>query len=474
VFGLAAVRAVGYINTLYLVLATYLLVLVVYAWRYRCGIKPVCIGVVLALVVAGVSPHSVQLIEIPPGWRLVESRESPMGHVIVREQLNPTTPAPFPLRLLQVNKHHRMGGMYGFADRRMGHMPLLLANGARRVLFLGVGTGGTVGCTRHYPLDSVDAVEISPEVVDVLHHFSATNEGVEHLDFVRIHKADARRFVRASRDRYDLIIGDLFHPGRDGAGMLFTIEHFETLRDHVAPGGIVAQWLSLEQYDKESLRLVVRTFLEVFPNTHAFLGNCTAMQPTLMLAGKVTGSPAGKAWIDLHWLLERFQAFEDRVPVLQDIEDFMSSYFSDHTRLKRFAGDGPVNRDLDPILIYRAPRSAYEKKLGTENLGLLMPFRRRWPPEMVRMGDDASRTDWLEGPAAKRWKAVGQYLNGDILMVEGSTAAVAAGVDAFIAAYKTDATFRAVNERLHMLSSRRGPHAGRILEVLGGGGGGGR
>jgi spermidine synthase len=397
----------------------------------------------------------------------VDSKEGPMGHVIVREQLNPPNPAPFPLRLLQVNKHHRMGGMYGFVDRRMGHMPLLLASGARRVLFLGVGTGGTVGCSRYYPLEHVDAVEICPDVVDMLPHFRATNDGVEHLERVRIHKADARRFVKASRDRYDLIIGDLFHPGRDGAGMLYTVEHFETLRGLALPGGLVAQWLSLEQYDEESLRVVVRTFLSVFPESHAFLGNYTALQPALMLVGKTAGGTAAGLSIDLPWLRERFQAFEGQVPVLQDVEDFFCCYFSGPGELNRFAGEGPVNRDLDPILLYRAPRAAYEKKPGSENLGRLMPLRRRWLPEMVRVADE-EQSAWLEGPAAKRWKAVGQYLRGDLLMAAGSPPAVSSGVDAFIEAYRIDSTFRAVNERLYLLSSGNSPHAARIQDVLGG------
>ena len=75
----------------------------------------------------------------------------------------PDRKAPFPIRLLQVNKHHRMGGQYGYFDRRMGNLPLLLAGEVQRVLFLGIGTGGTLGCVGNYPIEHVDAVEIIPE-----------------------------------------------------------------------------------------------------------------------------------------------------------------------------------------------------------------------------------------------------------------------------------------------------------------------
>ena len=86
-------------------------------------------------------------------------------------------------------------------------------------------------------------------------------------------------------ERYPLIVGDLFHPGRDGAGSLYAVEHFEAIRDHLAPGGVFCQWLPLHQLDEASLAAIVRTFLAVFDESHAFLGIYNAQTPALALVG---------------------------------------------------------------------------------------------------------------------------------------------------------------------------------------------
>src|SRR5690606_30731787 len=115
----------------------------------------------------------------------------------------------------------------------------------------------------HHPsLRHVDAVELVPAVLEQLHHFADINGAVAEDDRVRLHAADARRFVAASAERYDVIVADLFHPGRDGAGNLYAREHFENVREHLASGGVFAQWLPLYQLDAPTLRVVMRTFAE--------------------------------------------------------------------------------------------------------------------------------------------------------------------------------------------------------------------
>src|ERR1041385_4258376 len=83
---------------------------------------------------------------------------------------------------------------------------------------------------------------------------------------LRMFIADARRFVRATAAQYDVIVADLFHPARDGAGSLYTLEHFSAIRRRLAPGGLFCQWLPLHQLDEHMLRVIIRTFLEVFPD----------------------------------------------------------------------------------------------------------------------------------------------------------------------------------------------------------------
>ena len=78
-----------------------------------------------------------------------------------------------------------------------------------RVLILGAGGGGDVLNALYHGAESVDAVELNPQVLELV--------AKEHADFarhiyapdstypVRVHVAEARGFVRAATKRYDLI-----------------------------------------------------------------------------------------------------------------------------------------------------------------------------------------------------------------------------------------------------------------------------
>src|SRR5439155_11729304 len=116
----------------------------------------------------------------------------------------------------------------------------------------------------HLDLES-DGVELVPEVVAVMPQFEPFNFTPNRQPTLKLRVADARRFIRATQGRYDVIVADLFHPARDGAGSLYTREHFQAVRQRLADGGMFCQWLPLHHLDEPMLRTVIRTFLEVFP-----------------------------------------------------------------------------------------------------------------------------------------------------------------------------------------------------------------
>ncbi|MCZ7636281.1 MAG: hypothetical protein M5U12_09750 [Verrucomicrobia bacterium] len=142
-------------------------------------------------------------------------------------------------RTLRVNNRFTMGGTASaHAERRQAHLPLLLHPAPRHALFLGSGTGITAAAATAHPGIFVDSVELSPEVVDVMGEFAPENFAPPGR--LRQHVADARRFVRATTNRYDVIVADLFHPARDGAGALYTREHYEAIARRLAREGCSA------------------------------------------------------------------------------------------------------------------------------------------------------------------------------------------------------------------------------------------
>jgi len=113
----------------------------------------------------------------------------------------------------------------------------------RRVLIVGLGGGAMVRfLTHHEPQVHIDAVEIDPAVVRLADKYFDVRSGGN----VRVHTADAVKFVESTADRYDLILMDAFlrpSSDTDTTGVptrLKTLAFLGRLKQALAPGGVVA------------------------------------------------------------------------------------------------------------------------------------------------------------------------------------------------------------------------------------------
>ena len=443
VFGLAGIRIAGLSGTLYLVMFLYLFLAIVWMLLRRTRLQWVIAGVLSVAGVWALAPSELNLVRLGPGWRVNERREGLMGVVTVAERQGGAVTRGTPIRMLKVNQLFRMGGSGSFSENRMGHMTWLLAPNAKEALFLGVGTGTTLGTVREYPLEQVDAVEIVPQVLDVIRWFDDSNNGVRKDHRISLYPADARRFAAASKKHYDLIVGDLFHPARDGAGNLYSLEHFENLSRHLTDQGIVAQWIPLYQFDVENLKTVIRTFLAAFEDVHSFIGLYNAERPPLLLVGKNPQSEAERFRIDVPYLRHRLAPDSPAGRAVEDERDFLASYFLDRRALEAYAGDGPVNSDLNPVLLFNVPGGSYgqHRDTGFASLSSLLPYRMPVPAALLGGLDDASRNEMAK-KVENRFRAVGLYLQADVLRVTSASGSVTADMlDMYIEAYRADADF---------------------------------
>ena len=85
--------------------------------------------------------------------------------------------------------------------------------------------------------------------------------------------AAARCYAMSAEKVFDVIIGGIFHPARDGDGSLYTVEHVTAVKNLLKDDGLHCQWLPLFQLDLSSLKTIVRTFIHVFPNAQQHLGH---------------------------------------------------------------------------------------------------------------------------------------------------------------------------------------------------------
>src|ERR1700751_4051347 len=118
-----------------------------------------------------------------------------------------------------------------------------------RVCVLGAGGGAGVLLALRHAAREVDAVELNPDVPELLrgefHHFAG---GLYEKPEVRLHRADARAFVQSARKKWDVIdlsLVDSFAASAVGVGAvnesyLYTREAIEAFLNHLRPGGVLA------------------------------------------------------------------------------------------------------------------------------------------------------------------------------------------------------------------------------------------
>jgi spermidine synthase len=139
---------------------------------------------------------------------------------------------------------------------------------AKKILMLGLGGGSLPQFVAlKFPEVKLDIIEIDPLVIEVAQKYFEFKPG-EHG---RVFVGDGRRLLRKSAEKYDLIILDAYKAG----GIPFhltTREFLQSVKEHVAPGGVVVVHLWAE-YANKYLQAQVKTIANVFSHNYSFYDN---------------------------------------------------------------------------------------------------------------------------------------------------------------------------------------------------------
>ena len=399
-FGVLLLPAIGLKPAMVLVAAGYLLLVPLPASRRQWMSVLVPAGFCALLVFL---PLKLQFVTLPAGGKLLEYVEGVMASVSVVGDADKHVH-------LKVNNHYQMGGTSSaYSDRRQAHIPLLLHPAPKKALFLGLGTGASFAAAADYPGLKAVAVELVPEIIGVLPHFESVTGKMGENPRLEIKAADARRYVNTDRSQYDVIVADLFHPSRDGAGYLYTVEHFQAVKQRLAPGGIFCQWLPIYQLDMKVLKTIIRSFLVAFPDASAFMAHYSLTHPIVCLVGGERLKEAGPDWFEQRagagMLRERLNALQ-----LKNIYEFLGGYLAGAAELSRFAGTGPLNTDDLPAVMFDAPRFVYaEQKPASERLiALIDSLSPRTADVLPAAGDKAGQE--THERLAKYWAARNRFI----------------------------------------------------------------
>lgn len=238
-------------------------------------------GALLITVISFLWLRQLPVVNPNMGLKILELDSGREGNLAVVEHEN------FGRGLLFSNQYLLGSTNVRYDQERQAHIPLMLHREPKHVCFVGLATGITPSAAlQHSLVEKIDVVELSSMVTRAAGtYFTNFNANVIQDSRTDVYVEDGRTFIASQQNQYDVIVSDLFLPWRPGVGRLYSAEHFQSTRNALRSGGLYCHWLPLYQFTKEQLKLVLRTFQNVFPKAYLFEGKLQLDAPVLGLIG---------------------------------------------------------------------------------------------------------------------------------------------------------------------------------------------
>jgi spermidine synthase len=276
-------------------------------------------------------------------------------------------------------------------QRMMGHIPALFHAAPQSVLIVGFGAGVTAGSFVPYPeVRNIAICELEPLIPPASdQYFGKENYNVLRDPRSRIAYDDARHYIFTAAEKFDVITTDPIHPWVKGTSTLYSREYYELVKNHLNPGGVVAQWLPLYESDDETVKTELATFFSVFPNATVWGNYLNGDGYDLVLIGSNQNSP-----INVDQMQQRLSRpdYARVAASLADADfhsaaDLLATYVGRAPELQTFVAGASINDDLNLRLQYLAGlglNSTAGPRLYNE-----LVSRRTFPEGLITGGGDA-------------------------------------------------------------------------------------
>jgi spermidine synthase len=183
------------------------------------------LALVAAVLVSGMVVEKPSLA--PPEGDLVYYRETRYGRIAVHRDQEQYT-------LFQDGVPVFSNQNISIAEETI-HYPLAQLENIRHVLLVSA-QGGVMQELQKYALQSVDYVELDPEVSDVQFKFKL----IKKIDALNVIHKDGRAYLAASEKRYDAIIVNLPEPDTFQINRFYTDRFFELARARLTQEGVLS------------------------------------------------------------------------------------------------------------------------------------------------------------------------------------------------------------------------------------------
>ena len=290
-----------------------------------------------------------------PSARVLYHREGPTATVMLLEDVG--------RRSLRINGRPNASDLPGDMSTQvlLSQIPLLLAPRVDKVMVVGFGSGVSTGSALQSPAKEITAVEIEPAVVEASYFFSHVNHSPTEDPRVRVYQDDVRHILRASPDKYDVIISGPSHPWVTGVASLFTEDFFKLARHRLASDGVFAHWLQAYQMAFDSYQSVLGAFHAAFPEVLVF--RSTRAPGDSILIGSMRPLRLDLEELERRWWYPATREECARADIWAP-EDLLSILYSDSESVRAFIKGAHTNTDNNMYVEFRAPKDMVLRPKG--------------------------------------------------------------------------------------------------------------
>jgi len=284
---------------------------------------------------------------------------------------------------------HSMSGTHWNGRRYMGlfaHLPLIQHPAAKDALLICYGVGNTAHTILLYPeLESLEIVELSENVLSHAKYF-------EHINGKPLEHSKSKVFINDGRlhlqmkppESYDLITLEPPPIAHANVASLYSTEFYKLAKSRLRKGGYISQWLPIKQLSKDNARSLVKSFVDVFPQSVLIEGD--DHDANFILLGINDDS--------IHFDVQRAQSVWVSNPQIREdlrniristVEDLVGLFVSDGAHMtEELQDDTPVTDD-HPVMEFDRISNYFQSEVPVELFNELAV--QKWCPDCFDSGN---------------------------------------------------------------------------------------
>ena len=268
-FSFVLIYVFNQVQTAYVILLVNVGIALVGSLSVKSRLSYIAVGILIGVgaLLFSVDVNEVTIHELYKGQNIVYEKNSLYGHIVVIENEGEIT-------VFENSVPFFSTGDVSSVEETVHYAMVQTDDTDMKVLVIGGGASGTIAEVLKYPVETVDYVEIDPDIITVSTTYTDKVAGAH------IFMMDGRLYVKETGTIYTVVILDVPDPDSAQLNRFYTVEFFEEIENILTYDGVFSLSLSASpNYLGEPTRAlyssIYRSLKSVFSNVILIPGDRT-------------------------------------------------------------------------------------------------------------------------------------------------------------------------------------------------------